>query len=242
MIYALIRGPLLALLRAPTEAPDAPAGSHGSVQVFRASPRFLSYRLLLLRLATALVLLVALGALVGATVSREPAAVGLVLVVSGGVIGLLLAAGLMVRVDYDLRHYVLTDRSLRVREGAWNVREMTITFANVQNLRIVQGPLMRAFGILHLRVDVAGGGGVKSPEHAASAGHHVDVAGVENAREIRDLILEHLRRLGGGAGLGDPEDERTALDPPAARHALERVAEAAAALAATARGLPPRAV
>ncbi|HVS18801.1 MAG TPA: PH domain-containing protein, partial [Planctomycetota bacterium] len=221
MIYGLLRGPLLALLRAPAGEPEAPAGSHGSVQVFRASPRYLSYRLLVLRLVTGLAVLVALGALLGATAAREPAAVAVVMVAAVLVLGVLVLVGLLVRVDYDLRHYVLTDRSLRVREGAWNVREMTITFANVQNLRIVQGPLMRAFGILHLRVDVAGGGGAQSPEQAASGGHHVDVAGVENARLIRDLILEHLRGLGVGAGLGDPEDERAAAASPASRRALE---------------------
>jgi len=242
VIYALFRGPLLALLRAPSGAPEPPAGSHGSVQVFRASPRYLSYRLLVLRLLTGVLALLALGALVGAGVAREPAAALAVAVAALVGLVVLLLAGLLVRVDYDLRYYVVTDRSLRVREGAWNVREMTITFANVQNLRIVQGPLMRAFGILHLRVDVAGGGGVRSPEQAGSGGHHVDVAGVENAREIRDLVLEHLRSLGGGAGLGDPEDEPGPGASPAARAALERVAEAAAALAATARGLPPRPV
>ena len=41
---------------------------------------------------------------------------------------LLLVVWFLLRVDYDLRYYVVTDRSLRVREGAWNVREMTITY------------------------------------------------------------------------------------------------------------------
>jgi membrane protein YdbS with pleckstrin-like domain len=209
------------------------------VRVFRASPRYLAYRLLLLRLLSAVaVLLVALLALV-ALVEGDGgplAAAGLVAFL--GLPGLVLA-GLAVRIDYDLRYYVVTDRSLRVREGAWTVKEMTITYANVQNLRVVQGPLMRLFGFWNLRVDVAGGGVVRNKPGQEEGGHHVVVAGVEDAHALRDQILAHLRAARAGAGLGDLDDERAvapargALSPPALA-ALERVAGAASALARTA--------
>ena len=40
-----------------------------------------------------------------------------------------------------MRYYIVTDRSQRVRQGAWLLREMTITHANLQNHRLVQGPV-----------------------------------------------------------------------------------------------------
>jgi membrane protein YdbS with pleckstrin-like domain len=59
----------------------------------------------------------------------------------------------MVRLDFEKRWYVVTDRSFRVREGVVFVREMTVTFANIQNISISQGPIQRAVGIADLRVD-----------------------------------------------------------------------------------------
>ena len=63
------------------------------------------------------------------------------------------------RLNYEMRWYKVTDRSLRIRAGVWNVHEMTMTFANVQNISITQGPLERLFGISDVRVETAGGGG-----------------------------------------------------------------------------------
>lgn len=116
----------------------------------------------------------------------------------------------MVRLDYEMRWYIVTDRSLRIREGIASVREMTMTFANVQNLAIRQGPIQRLLGISDLRVRTAGGGsGDKDSEQDdkdAKSMHVGYLRGVDDARGIRDTILARLRR-GKGAGLGDPDDE-----------------------------------
>ncbi len=116
----------------------------------------------------------------------------------------------MVQLDYEMRWYIVTDRSLRIREGIVSVREMTMTFANVQNLAIRQGPIQRLLGISDLRVRTAGGGsGDKDKEKDdkdANSMHVGYLRGVDDAREIRDTILARLRR-GKGAGLGDPDDE-----------------------------------
>ena len=240
MLYAALKGPLLALLRAPQGPPEAPAGSHASVRVFRASPRFLSYRLLRLRLATGLLLLLVAAFLLGAIVQHDGGTLSIATLLAALGLPALFAISFLCRIDYDLRFYLVTDRSLRVREGAWTVKEMTITYANVQNLRVVQGPLMQLFGIWDLRVDVAGGGARRKQSPHEESGHHVSVAGIEDAHALRDLVLGYLRAARVGAGLGDPDDERTtarpaAAFPPAALAALERVAAAASDLAATAR-------
>ncbi len=121
----------------------------------------------------------------------------------------------MVQLDYEMRWYIVTDRSLRIREGIVSVREMTVTFANVQNLTIQQGPIQRLLGISDLCVRTAGGGsGDKDNEQDdkdADSMHVGYLRGVDDAREIRDTILTRLRR-GKGAGLGDPDDAAVAGD------------------------------
>jgi membrane protein YdbS with pleckstrin-like domain len=146
-----------------------------------------------------------------------------------------------VRLDYELRWYIVTDRSLRIRSGLWSVQEVTMSFANLQQVVITQGPLERLLGIANVRVQSAGGGG-KSP--AAGKGkaepmHNGIFHGVENAGEIRDLIVERLRRFR-ETGLGDP-DERihhvTAASGPNDGPGREELLNAAKELLSEARQL-----
>ena len=118
------------------------------------------------------------------------------------------------RLGYESRCYLATDRSLRLREGLWTVREMTLTYPNVQNVTIEQGPLQRLLGIADLVVQTAGGGsGGRGPgeRHGKKRSMHEGrLQDVENAERIRELILTHLRRLRDG-GLGDAEDRASSL-------------------------------
>jgi Bacterial PH domain len=114
-----------------------------------------------------------------------------------------------VRLDYELRWYVVTDRSLRLRSGVWTVQEMTMSFANLQQVMVSQGPIQRLLGIADLRVESAGGGGggsAHAPHHGATDSLHTGVFhGVEHATEVRDLILARLRSFR-ETGLGDPDE------------------------------------
>ncbi len=236
MLYRATRDLALRIMKAPTEPPDPPSGSHGSTHVYRASPRYLTYRLLALWVVMGL-LSVGWCLLVGVGLANDESAP---LIVAGFLVPFILAilffGYFVVRIDYDMRYYIVTDRSLRVREGAVIVKEQTITFANVQNLRVVQGPLLRLFGIWNLKVDAAGGGGAAEGE--AGGGHGIKMAGIESAHEVRDLILGHLKRRGGGAGLGDLDDVGGRTKLAASRELLSVLGElrtAAAALHRAAR-------
>lgn len=114
----------------------------------------------------------------------------------------------LVRLDYEQRWYIVTDRSLRIREGITSVRESTMTFANIQNLAIEQGPIQRLLGIADLRVRTAGGGSGDGDDSSGESGKHKSMhigylRGVDNAPELRDAILSHLQRLK-DSGLEDP--------------------------------------
>lgn len=119
------------------------------------------------------------------------------------------------RLDFEMRWYVVTDRSLRIRTGVWNVQELTMSFANLQQVVVTQGPLQRLLGLADVRVQSAGGGsGGEQAQHAAGESLHTGVFhSVDNATEIRDLILDRLR-LFRATGLGDPDDHpHTSLAP-----------------------------
>jgi membrane protein YdbS with pleckstrin-like domain len=110
----------------------------------------------------------------------------------------------LARLDYEFRWYMVTDRSLRIRSGLTQIQETTMSFANLQQVVVSQGPLQRLLGIADVRVQSAGGG-EGSSEEADSSLHTGVFHGVENAREIRDLILDRLR-LFRESGLGDPDE------------------------------------
>jgi len=107
-----------------------------------------------------------------------------------------------IHLRFDTTWYVLSKRSLRVRHGIWIIRELTLTFENVQNVRLLQGPLQRHFGIASVLVETAGGGGMGGKGQTHAVGHNASIDGITNAEEIRDLILARVRasRM---AGLGD---------------------------------------
>ena len=204
-----------ALLRLPPP-PDPPPGDQASAVVFRASPKFLKYRTTLWGLAAAPLLVggalpLALTTLAASGHTPPPKHLTLGAVALALAVGTVLVWWLLIRLDYAWRWYVVTDRSLRVREGIWNVREMTVTFANVQNLSIEQGPLERLFGISNVRVDTAGGGAVATQLKAGHAGllpnlHTARMRGLDNAEFVRTAIQQRLRGRA-DAGLGDPEDQ-----------------------------------
>jgi membrane protein YdbS with pleckstrin-like domain len=141
------------------------------------------------------------------------------------------------RLDYEMRWYMVTDRSLRLRSGVWRVSEVTMSFANIQQVVVSQGPLQRLLGLADVKVKSAGGGSGGQYNHEGNDMHTGLFHSVTNAEEIRDLILERLRRFR-EAGLGDPE-EKTSVGILSGNHpsvSAEAIA-AARELAAEARAL-----
>lgn len=161
------------------------------------------------------------------------------------VVGIIVFAGQLVvtyaalRLDYELRWYIVTDRSLRIRAGVWSVQETTMSFANLQQVALSQGPLERLLGISNVRVESAGGGNKGSDDsNSKSEDMHTGMfRGVENAEEIRDLILRRLRSFR-ESGLGDPDERPAHMDERAVAQASgDDAMEAARELLSEARQL-----
>ena len=201
-MYEWLKGIILPLLRIEGSEPHPPAG-HGPtdvIRVERAHPGFLRLKLFewsLYAVAWAFVVTIVSSLLLVADARL------LLLVIPLILVAIAKAATLYVtmRLDYEMRWYVITDRSLMIREGVWNTKEITLTFANAQNVRVTQGPLERFFGFSTVEIETAGGG---SAEHGG-AQHCARLRGLADAQEVRDLILDRLKGHR-TTGLGDPDD------------------------------------
>ena len=212
-MYEHFKNIILDLMKAPKGAPPAPAGTHDSIQIFRASPQFLRYQMLVLSIVMGVIaiLFIILSILVLISNFGIGLIVGVLLFLLFGMLcGI---AYILVRLEYELRFYIVTDRSLRIRRGVWSIVEQTLTYANVQNVKVEQGPLERVFGVANLAVETAGGGAAMAgPEQSgfSSANYHRAVLrGLDNAEMVRDIILGYLRQLPHTvAGLGDPDERR----------------------------------
>jgi membrane protein YdbS with pleckstrin-like domain len=213
-MYELLKRLSFPLLKVEESRPEPPAGHEKdeSLRIFRACPAYLQYKLFYWKLYAAVWALAVLA------VSAVILAIDVRFIFL--VIPLLLFAAYkaavlytVARLDYEMRWYVVTDRSLLIRQGVWIVREITLTFANAQNVHVKQGPIERLFGFSNVEVDTAGGGGGGKNEQGVQS-HRAVLRGLDNPQEVRSLILELLRHHR-TAGLGDPDDHPHQAQPPA---------------------------
>ena len=112
---------------------------------------------------------------------------------------------------YHTLRYSFDEEGIHMRWGILFRQEINLTYANIQDISVSQGPLQRLFGIADIKVKTAGGGGGEAgQQHGALFDMHTGYfRGVDSAPEIRDLMLERLRSLR-DAGLGDLDDPREA--------------------------------
>lgn len=199
-MYELLKRISFPLLKVEETRPEPPAGHEKdeSLRTFRACPAYLQYKLFFWKLYATVWALAVLGAsaLILAVDARF-----IFLVIPLLLFAAFKAAVLYVvaRLDYEMRWYVVTDRSLLIRQGVWIVQEITLTFANAQNVQVKQGPFERLFGFSNVEVDTAGGGGKKNEPGAQ--GHRAVLRGLDNPQQVRNLILPvNLRARSGRRG------------------------------------------
>lgn len=109
----------------------------------------------------------------------------------------------------------LTSRALVYRRGVFVKTEKTIPLTRIQDLGMIQGPLMRAYGIHKLKIETAG---QSTPGGAGEAA----LIGVVDALEFRDNVLGLRNSLedrpGTRDGLGQP---RPTADIPTSTSATD---------------------
>lgn len=203
-IYSGIWAALTKLFLVPRDPPTMPEGSHEIIGSFRPSANYLRYIKVFFWIGLFSFNIFAVIGWVGITIAAP--VVGIVLAVlwfclflMQGVFGYI---GIHLR--FDSTWYVLTDRSMRLRRGVLQLAETTITYENVQNVTVEQGPLQRFFGIADVAVLTAGGGGHGPGGKGGGSDHLGRIEGVDNAHQIRDLIMTRVR-ASRSAGLGDDQ-------------------------------------
>jgi len=199
--YHGIWGILTKLLLVPDQPPNLPSLDREHVEYHRPDPSFLAYKKFQFWLGLLALDLILLAAWIVLTIALPvwgliTTPLWLVLIVLPDII-----AYIALHLAYDTTWYLLSGRSMRIRRGMWTIHDTTITFENVQNVNIVQGPLQRWFGFANLSVSTAGGG--TSSESSTMGAHSGWLEGIKNAGELRQRILEKAQH---NAGLGDEPD------------------------------------
>lgn len=75
---------------------------------------------------------------------------------------------------------VLTDKSLKVKKGIFTKIEKTIPLEKITDMGMIQGPLMRHFGLHQLTVETAG---------QSEYGALVSLIGIVDAKAFREAVL-----------------------------------------------------
>ncbi len=203
--YRGIWGVLTSWFRVPADQPQLPAVGSGQVHAFRPAAGFLKYLTFQFWIALLVIDIAILIAWIAITIAVPW--LGLVLAIPALIIAVVpdIIAYLAIHLRYDTTWYAFNDRSLRIRRGIWIIHETTITFENVQNVSIQQGPLQRFFGIADIHVQTAGGGGGQAEKGGSMTGHQGIIEGIDDPQKIRDLIMSQLKRSR-SAGLGDERE------------------------------------
>ncbi len=211
-IYEGVWKVLVDLFNVPREAPNTPPAA-GQVRSLKPDPAFLRYLKFKFWIALVIIDVLIIGLWLAVLIA-EPV-IGLIIAPLAWGIAIIpdVLAYVALHLRWDTTWYIITDRSVRIRRGVWQIRESTVTFENVQNVEVRQGPLQRHFGIADVHIQTAGGAAV-GPHGTPVSGHHGLLEGLANAAELRELILSRAQRSR-SAGLGDEHPEHASTGAPA---------------------------
>ena len=97
----------------------------------------------------------------------------------------------------------LTEQSLKVKKGLLFRVEKTLPLDKITDMAMIQGPLMRLFGVMQLKVETAGQSG---------AGSLVGLTGIVDAEAFREAVLAQRDKLqvlarAGGSGGSETDDD-----------------------------------
>ena len=86
----------------------------------------------------------------------------------------------------DRMECILTERDLKVNKGLFVRVEKTVPLEKITDLGLIQGPIMRQFGIHRLNVETAG---------QSSEGSLISLTGIVNVEDFREAVLNQRDRI-----------------------------------------------
>lgn len=208
--YRGIWGVLANWFCVPHQPPTLPAMNPALVQTFKPSENYLRYLKLFFWIGCLLIDLALAVLWIGIAISNP--LVGVLITPLMLVVMILpdIVTYVAIHLKFDTTWYVMSDRSMRIRRGIWVIHETTITFENIQNVRLSQGPVERYFGFANLVVETAGGGSAHAESGGANGAHQGVMTGIANAEQLRDQIMAKIQQCR-SAGLGDEVSENSRL-------------------------------
>ncbi len=127
----------------PRSPPTLPAGPGERIEAFKPSPDYLRYVKFWFWLGlTAIDVAILVGWIVLAVVFPLVGILFSPLFFALAVVPDVIAY-IAIHLRYDTTWFVLGTRSLRIRRGIWIIHETTITYENIQNVTVHQGPVQR---------------------------------------------------------------------------------------------------
>lgn len=106
-----------------------------------------------------------------------------------------------IHLRFDTIWYGISARGVYVRRGIWQISEHSITIENIQNVSVRQGPIEQLFRISTVVIETAGSAAGEH-DNVFSFGNQTIMVGIEEATEIRELLMRRVR-ASRFAGLGD---------------------------------------
>jgi membrane protein YdbS with pleckstrin-like domain len=238
-IYQGVWGVLTSLFNVPRDPPELPAYDGHEPEKFKPSPNYLAMQKFLFWILLAIIDVVIVGGWIALAIAQP--LVGGLLFVPMLIVAVVpdIMAYVAIHLRYDTMWYVMSDRSIRIRRGIWIIHETTITFENIQNVTVSQGPLQRWFGVATVVIQTAGGGGGGGhPSQQGGHSHMGMIEGVADAPRLRDLFLAKMG-VSRGAGLGDDHHHLQERDPAEAAGAGTHADATAVGIGGRAAGWTP---
>ncbi len=93
---------------------------------------------------------------------------------------------------FDSLFCELTTRALHFKKGVWFQTERTIPLDKIQDLTFKEGPILRYFGLSHLKVETAG--------QSVQGGADMSLTGIIDARKFREMVLDQRDEITDKAG------------------------------------------
>jgi hypothetical protein len=90
------------------------------------------------------------------------------------------------RLYYKSVVYHLNETEMTWKRGVWFRKTGIVPYNRITNVDIAQGPVMRIFGISHLKIETAGG-------NAGKNSAEIQIEGVEDPEPIRAMIMDFVR-------------------------------------------------
>ncbi|NVO67867.1 PH domain-containing protein [Methanofollis tationis] len=183
---------------------------------FKPAPRFRAYYFL--SLIIVIVFLVAF-AILPTIFAGAPLPV--ILAIALGISAIAVFVGAWIPMYYQSILYHLTPTEMTWRRGVWFRQTGIVPYNRITNVDIIQGPVMRYFGISDLRIQTAG--------YSAQPQAEIKLMGIEEPEPLRELIMAQVRgrapvaaATGGAETSGEEGDVIAELR--AIRHLLEGMA------------------